>query len=276
MILHHPITGRETHAEVAEWLPDCAYFRCPRTGLEYLDPLPDCGPVFPDFSAYADELLAAATPDIMKLDSPPNEQAALQWVQTHLRPGTKIVELFAEVGRFAWRLRSIGYEVHLADPLGSHVTVLRKHGFAALQTANPGELPTDWSDAEAVIILESIVRVPQPGMFMAAVRARFPRADVYLTAPSLRRPLKLPGVDRRAGYPPDFLTRWTVPALRELLITNGYVVRGRNVTPRLLESLNHRRWRGRIDSVLIILLMLASGEYEFSVSAWGRPRISSA
>jgi hypothetical protein len=274
MILKHPITGREIRVEVAEWLPGCAYFRCERTGLQWLDPQPACGPVYPDFSAYADELLGAATPEQIKALLAPSEQAALDWVRGNLGPGAKIVELFAEVGRFAWQLRSDGYQVRLADPLASHVSVLCRHDFTAVQTANPAELPANWSDADAVVILESIIRVARPAVFMAAVRARFPQACVFVTAPSLRRPLKLPGVDRRAGYPPDFLTRWTVPALRELLATSGYSAHGRGITPRTLATLRGRRWRGQIFVMFQILLMRASGEYEFSVSGWGRPRNS--
>mgnify|MGYP001611834126 CR=1 FL=1 len=276
MILKHPITGRETHAEAVEWLPGCAYFRCGRTGLQWLEPQPISGPVYPDFSEDADDLLGRATPELIKTWLTPNEQAALEWVRGNLSPGAEIVELFAETGRFAWQLRSFGYEVRLADPLAAHVSVLRKHGFTSMQTANPAELPPDWSEADAVIILESLVRVAQPAVFMAALRARLPRAQVFITAPSLRRPLKLPGVDRRTGYPPDFLTRWTVEALRELLATSGYVAHGRSITPGMLRSLRkRRRWRGRVFVVFQVLLMIASGEYEFSVSGWGRPRNAS-
>lgn len=275
MILQHPITGHETHAEVAEWLPGCAYFRCPRTGLQWLDPMPANVPVFPDFSSYADNLLSVATPDLIKSAMPPNEQAAMEWVNKQLRPRSKIVELFAEVGRFAWLLRSSGYGVCLADPLASHVAVLRKYGFTTVQAANPAELPAEWADADAVVILESIVRLPQPGAFMAELHARFPRAQVFLTAPSFHRPLKIPGVDRRAAYPPDFMTRWTVPALRELLASHGYISEGHMVTPRLLATSRDRRWRGRIYEALMIVPMLVSREYKFSVSASGRPRTAS-
>lgn len=272
MILTHPISGRETHAEAAEWLPGCAYFRCPKTGLEWLDPVPENAPVFPDFSVYADGLLAGAAPGIIGALLEPNERAALAWTHANVARGARIVELFAETGRFAWQLRSEGYDVRLADPLASHVAVLRKHGFTAQQSASPEDLPASWADADAVIILESIVRSPRPAALMAALRARFPRAQVFLTAPSMRRPLKLPGVDRRTGYPPDFLTRWTVAALRELLAAHGYAARGRAVTPRLLASAGRRGWRGKIYLALMVLLMRMSREYEFSVSAWGRPR----
>jgi hypothetical protein len=275
MILKHPISGKETHAEAVEWLPGCAYFRCARTGLQWLDPQPAGGAGFPDFSAYADELLRTATPEAIKYLLPPPEQAALEWVHRQLPPGAKIVELFAEAGRFAWQLRSEGYDVRLADPLASHVAVLGKHGFTAFQAASPVELPADWSDADAVIILESLIRIAQPGAFMKVLRARFPRAQVFITAPSMRRPLKMPGVGRRAGYPPDFLTRWTVPALRELLTVTGYAAHGRQITPRLLTSIGKRSLRGKLFIACMVLLMIASREYEFSASAWGRPLNSS-
>lgn len=274
VILKHPITGREIHARAVEWLLGAAYFHSARSGVQWLDPLPSGGPVFPDFSAYADELLGSATPGQIAALLPPNECAALEWVRESLSANAKIVELFAETGRFARQLQSSGYTIYLADPLAAHVAVLRKHAFTAVCATNPAELPADWSDAEAVIILESIVRVPRPGEFMAAVRAHFPRAKIYLTAPSLRRPLKMPGVDHRTGYPPDFLTRWTAPALRELLDASGYESRARRITPRMLRSAANRGWRGRMFVVAMILLMAVSGEYEFSVSAWGRPRES--
>jgi hypothetical protein len=182
-----------------------------------------------------------------------------------------VVELFAESGRFAWRVREAGFAVCLADPLAAQVTVLRRHGFAAVCATQPTELPADWADAEAVVVLESIVRVPRPGAFLAGVRMRFPHAQVFLTAPSLRRSLKLPEVDRGVGYPPDFLTRWTVPALRELLTASGYAAQGRSITPGVLARSRGWRWRRRFFWAFQVCLMRAAGEYEYSVCAWGRP-----
>jgi hypothetical protein len=227
-------------------------------------------PFYPDFSSDADKLLASATPESMWLASPPNEHIAIEWLSSHLQPGAKIVELFAEVGRFAWQARAAGYQVRLADPLVSHVSVLRNHGFTALQAAHPTDLPADWGDSDAVVILESIVRLPDPGAFVAGLREKFPRALLFLTAPSLRRPLKIEGVDRRGGYP-DFLTRWTLPALRELLVVNGYATNGFAITPQLLSGIGRHGWRGRLWLIFLTLLLVASREYEFSVAAWGTP-----
>lgn len=269
MILKHPISGHETAAEAVEWLPGCAYFQCPKTKLQWLDPQPEHGPGFPDFSDYSKVLLKNASEEDLLRTLPPNENAALEWITKQIRPRAKIVELFAEAGRFAWLLRAKGFEVCVSDPLANHVSVLRSHNFDAEKANSPDDLPDTWSDADAVIILESIVRVAQPGAFMHTLRRRFPKAKVFITAPSLRRPLKLHGVDRRVGYPPDFLTRWTKPALLELFHYAGYEASSRVITPLLMSTVHKARWRGKVYVSVLSLMMKISREYEFSLSAWG-------
>jgi len=269
MILKHPISGHEVHAVAAEWLPGCAYFRCRQTGLQWLDPIPPGAPVFPDFSRYADGQLDAASPETIVLSMPPNEIVGREWVQKELQPAAKIVEFFAETGRFACWLRFSGYRVYLADPLDAHVAVLRKHGFPAEQTADPADIPREYCDADAVIVFESLVRLKDPGKFIRAIRDNFPKAKIFLTAPSMRRSLKVHGVDRRCGYPPDFLTRWTVPALRALLQANGYNARAKAITPQLFARWNEQTLARKLYLLLMVPLMFLSKEYEFSVSASG-------
>jgi hypothetical protein len=277
MILIHPVRQCEVHAEAAEWLPGCAYFRCTETGLEWLYPQPLGVPVFPDFSAYGDQLLASASPEIVRRSSPPNEHAAFAWARKHLKPRSVVLELFAESGRFAWWMRETGYRVHVADPLATHTSVLRKYGFPSAQALLPEELPAEWPLPDVVFILESIVRLPKPRAYLEALRGRFPAAKVYLTAPSMRRPLKLQSVTCRGGYPPDFMTRWTMPALRSLLQHAGYEAEGRTITPMLLRSvaLQPYRWKRHIFNCLLNASLWLNGEREFSVSAWGQPHARS-
>ncbi len=272
MILQSPITLREVDARPTEWLPGCAYFECPESGVQFVNPVPAVSPVFPDFAAYGDELLTQLRTDRTPLaaDTPPVERHALAWARRHLPPGAPVIELFSECGRFAWQLRDAGFEVRTADPLASHVAVLRRHGFPSEHSLCPDG--TDGPPPAAIFILESIVRLPQPRRFVEDLRRRFANAHLYVSAPSQRRSLKLPGVRQRAGYPPDFVTRWTAAALRSLLVHSGYEAEGATVTPMLTRLTPRGRFKRRLFVLAWTTLLRLGGEYEHSVVAWGRPR----
>lgn len=270
MITRHPITREETAVTATDWFSGCSYLRCPRTGFEWLDPAPPS--VFPDFSVYADRLLREDNPVALRDHSPPFERAADAWVRTHVPTGATVVELFAETGRFAWHLRRNGYRVQLADPVTNHVATLQRHGFCAVQFADVGSIPGSWSDPAAVVVLESLIRLPDPRGFLESIRSRWPRALIYVTVPSPRRPLKLADVDHRGGFPPDFLTRWTRPALHEALTLAGYDVNSATLTPASHRFVEPGRWKRRLFNVAFDLMLRANREFEFSYAAWGVPR----
>lgn len=270
MLTRHPLTRAEVAAPVSEWLPGCVFLRCPKTGLEWLHPAGE--EVFPDFAGWAEEMHRAGEAGTFASMTPPFERAALAWTRQYVPPGAEIVELFAETGRFAWQLRRGGYRPLLADPLGSHVSMLNRHGFEARQARTPEELPAGWINPAAVFILESLVRLQDPLRLLDAVRNRFPNALLYVTVPSPRRPLKLPDNHFRSGYPPDFKTRWTLPALRLAVAQAGYDVRARTITPGLITAVPPARWKRRLFNVAVNALLWVNRELEFSYAAWGRPR----
>lgn len=270
MITRHPLTREEITAVATDWFPGCVYFRCPRTGLEWLDPAPPS--VFPDFSVYADRLQREGNPVVFRDHSPPFERAAHAWVRAHIPAGATVVELFAETGRFAWHIRRDGYRVQLADPVANHITTLQRHGFVAVQAAEVGSLPVSWGEPTAVIVLESLIRVSAPRDFLASIQKRWPRARLYLTVPSPRRPLKLDDVNHRGGFPPDFLTRWTRPALHEALTLAGYQADTALVTPASHRYVEPGRWKRRLFNLAFDLMLRANREFEFSYAAWGVPR----
>jgi hypothetical protein len=272
MILLHPITRREIHAEACEWVSGGAYFRCPSTGFEWFYPQPSNVPVFPDFSEVAEAILQNPDAETILNAMPVNEIAALAWVEKNVRRGARIVELFAETGRFAWLLKDRGFEVYLADPLASHVSALSKKGFRAVQALSPSELPGDYVEPEAVIILESLVRLPDPLRYVESVRRRFPKASIYLTVPTMRRPLMILRSSSGVGYPPDFLTRWTKAALHLLLEEAGYKAHSKIIRPRFASEFSYKSWKNFLFWKLSSLFMWANGELEFSLAAWGSPR----
>jgi hypothetical protein len=270
MILRHPLTRHEIAVEASDWFAGCAYFRCPRTGFEWLHPAP--ASVFPDFSHYADRLHRENHPVSFRDHTPPFERAALAWVKKELRPGATIAEFFAETGRVAWHLQRDGYKIQLADPVANHVMMLRRHGFDAVQSADANSLPASWGEPDAVLILESLIRLSDPRGFLESLRRRWPRARLFVTVPSPRRPLKLEGVNHRGGFPPDFLTRWTLPALHEALTLSGCQTRSWIVTPASHRLVEPGRWKRRVFNAAFDLMLRANGEFEFSFAAAATPQ----
>jgi hypothetical protein len=181
------------------------------------------------------------------------------------------LELFAECGRFACILRQDGYGVHTVDPLESHTRVLRKHGFESV-TGQLAAVPAAWPAPFAVFILESIVRIHEPRALIEGIRARWPRALLYLTAPSLRRSLKLPHVIGRGYLPPDFATRWDATSLRHLLVCSGFAAVSGTITPMAVGRLPATRWKRRLFNLVSTLPLRLNGEYAFSEWAAGVPR----
>jgi hypothetical protein len=239
--------------------------------VEFVEPVPE-KEVFPDFSVYGDGLLSRAhEPFVMSDHEQPSEIHARHWARTHLPAGASVVELFAESGRFAWLLRQDGYAVRTVDPLESHAKVLRKHGFECV-TGQFAAVPAEWTAPAAAFILESIVRVRDPRTLVESIRVRWPHTQLYVTAPSLKRSLKLPGVTGRGYLPPDFVSRWDASSLRRLLEVSGYAADGGTMTPMTVRRLPPTRWKRRLLNLALTLPLRLNGEYTFSEWAAGVPR----
>jgi SAM-dependent methyltransferase len=258
---------RAPSAGVAEALDGgAAYLRCGACGVEWADPLPDGVPVFVDFTdagrVMFDELRAGSPLAEMLT---PNEALLLAALGRDVKPGGTVLELCCESGRFLAALRDAGFQPLGADPLPRPAPMLREQGFEVVQ-GGPAEVPAEWQP-DAVVMLESLVRFPDPVGLLAEVRARFPRAVVHLAVSSPRQSLKLPENDRRHNYPPHHLVRWTERGVAAALERAGY--RARTRTTRAW--LNWPRRRGAFGNTLALVLRLA-GQAEYSFLAAGTPR----
>lgn len=270
MILPCPVCREERHAPATDWLAHGAYHRCSICGVEFVEPKPPAE-VYPDFSDYGETLLSRATePYFMSDREQPSEIHARRWARRHISAGAPILELFAECGRFSWLIRSDGFAVRTADPLPAHVALLRRHGFESV-VGQLDAVPDDWPAPAAVFILESIVRVQDPRRLIEGIRVRWPTAMLYVTAPSTRRSIKLPGSTSRGYLPPDFITRWDAPALIGLLRTAGYSAEGGVISPMAVRRLPATRWKRRLFNLGWTLPLRLNGEYCFSEWAASLP-----
>jgi hypothetical protein len=263
-----PACGDPSEKVVAERLDEeSAYLECEACGLQFLRPTPAGTPVFQDFAGYARALqaeVAAGSPVEETLT--PGEKVMLSWLERDVPQGKAVLEVCCESGRFLLALRERAYRPYGTDPLESHVEAVRDGGLPAWLGVVE-DVPEDWPQPAAVVLLESLVRFPDPAQVVGRIRERFPEAALYLSAPSARRSLKLPEFDRRLAYPPHHLTRWSKRSLERLLEGAGY--RARCTTLKV--SLNWPTRRGMFGNTLALVLRL-TGEGEYAFLAVGRPR----
>jgi len=264
---------RPTCTAVAETLEDSSIRQCAVCGLQYVAPVPADVPVFADFAEDGLALLSnlangAANGASIDFAITPNERAVLRWLQRHVPRSAPVLELCCESGRFLAALRSRGFSPFGMDPLPSHAAMLRTMGFS-VRLGHVEDCPAEWPEPAAVIILESLVRFPDPVSLLQAVHKRFPRALLCLSVPSPRRSLKVPEFDRRLDYPPHHLTRWTPKALTTAMKNAGY----RGACRLAHVDLKWRRepWERKILKILFGAFLRIAGESEYSIVAIGRP-----
>jgi hypothetical protein len=265
-----PACRSTANKPVAEQLESGAFNLCTECGLQYVDPQVADRPVFRDFAEAGQALFSRLQGEgaVAKVLTP-NERAALGWAGHTLAPGAPVLELCCESGRFLLGLKSMGLEPIGMDPLAGHVEMLRRWGFTVKQ-GWVESYPGDWPSPAAVVLLESLVRFPEPIRLLEGIRRRFPRVPIYVSVPSPRRSLKVPEFDRRLDYPPDHLTRWTPRALLGALKHAGYSGHCRTCHVRI-------RWReGSLKKRLLKIAFAATlrltGESEYSICAAGWPR----
>lgn len=243
-----------------------AYLRCGGCGVEWVDPVPEGTPVFVDFTDAGRVMfgeLRAGEPLAGMLTA--NEALTLAALRRGARPGAAVLELCCESGRFLAALRGAGFRPLGADPLPRPIEMLRGEGFEVAR-GGPADVPAEWSP-DAVVLVESLVRFPDPVALLAEVRARFPRAVVHLAVSSPRQSLKLPENDRRHNYPPHHLVRWTARGLAAALERAGYSARARTTRAWI----NWPNRRGMFGNTLALVLR-ATGQAEHSFLATGTPR----
>ncbi|MFH1221342.1 MAG: methyltransferase domain-containing protein [Candidatus Eisenbacteria bacterium] len=255
---------------VAEELESGAFILCTECGLQYVGPTVADQPVFQDFTEAGQALFSSLeTEGAVAKVLTPNERAALEWIGHALAPGASVLELCCESGRFLLGLKSRGLEPIGMDPLAGHVEMLRRRGFAVKQ-GWVESYPGDWPRPAAVVLLESLVRFPEPIGLLEGIRRRFPRAPIYLSVPSPRRSLKVPEFDRRLDYPPNHLTRWTPRALLGALEHAGY--RGKCRTCHIRIKWREGSLRKRLLKAAFAASLRLAGESEYSICATGWPQ----
>ncbi len=251
---------------LAEPLDGSSFFECGACGVQFVDPLPAGVPVFQDFTDYG-RMLFGDLRGGGSIDEAltPNERIVLGMLKKELSPGDAVFDFCCESGRFLAALKAHGFRPYGVDPLERPIGMLKEEGFP-VETGTMEAVPADWPQPKAVVILESMVRFPDPVRVFGEIRARFPGATVYMTVPSPRQSLKLPDFDRRHAYPPHHLVRWTVKGMVAALEKAGYRATGRTKNV----AVNWPIRRGPFGNTLAVVLRLM-GEAEYSLLAVGRP-----
>jgi hypothetical protein len=239
---------------------------CGLCGLQFVAPMPEKS-VFVDFSAAARELFKTLGEggDLPSMLTP-SESLALKWVTHNLKKGDSVFEICCEVGRFMEAARRRGISPYGVDPVSGHVELLVLNGFEVNQGLHDA-FPDTLLAPKAVVLLESLVRFPDPVGLLQSIRTKFPKSYLIITVPSPRRSLKAPGFDRRSDYPPHHLTRWSHQSLTAALNRAGYSskVGTTFINANSLE----------VPSIVRVLVRIAYrliGEADYSYFAVARPK----
>ncbi len=269
MLSSCPACGSTSNRPIVEDLGSEVFHLCPECGLQHISRLDTTQPVFQDFSEAAPAMPAHGEGNGAGLSLTANERAILRWLRRNLPPRAPVLEICFESGRFLMGLKSTGLSPMGMDPLPAHVEALRSHGFA-VATGSVEAYPGNWPEPRAVVMLESLVRFPDPTGLVKSIRRRFSEATLCLSVPTPQRSLKVPEFNRRLDYPPHHLTRWTRQALERLLARSGY--RGRCWMCHV-----HMNWGcGSIKKKLLRITYAAClrllGEFDYSICAVGFPK----
>jgi hypothetical protein len=263
-----PACGFISEKPVAEDLGTESFLLCPECGLQHVCGIDNAVPVFQDFSQATAAMSACAGGNGGGLRLTPNERTVLAWLGRNVHRHSPVLELCCESGRFLMALRSSGFEPLGMDPLASHVEVLRAEGITVAHGA-VDSYPDGWPEAKAVVMLESLVRFPNPAGIIEGIRRRFPSAFLCVSVPAPRRSLKVPEFDRRLDYPPHHLTRWTRPALKRLLARAGY--RSRSWVCHVRMNWNQGSLKKRLLRIAFAASLRLLGEFDYSICAIGLP-----
>lgn len=261
-----PACAEASRIGVAELFEDGAFAECGKCGLQFLDPVPSRFPVFQDFTDYGRDLMTRLSDGAVIDDElVAGERVVLDLVRRGVTSGAAVLELCCESGRFLAALRSHGYAAYGVDPVQRSIDMLRANGFL-VATGLVDAVSADWPEPRAVVMLESLVRFPEPVALFREIRRRFPRAVVYATVRSPRHSLKLSENDRRHAYPPHHLVRWSSRSLTAAFRSAGYAARIRS----LKVGINWPVGRGRFGNAVALGLRLV-GEGEFALLAKATP-----
>jgi hypothetical protein len=239
-------TGDKVLAEHAgKWIFD----ECRQCGLQEAVPMP----TEPVFETPRDESLSRT------------ERLALAWLAE--KGKGPVVILCCGAGRLLAELRERKFQPLGLDPLAANVDSLSGRGFD-VRAGMAEAAPSTWPEPSAILLLESLVRFPNPVAVLTEVRKRFPKSMLYVSVPGWRS-LMVPAFERRRDYPPDQLTRWTPKALKAAFVRAGY----RPQVERRHVDLNVFRGslRTRFLKAAFALFLRITGESEEAIVGWGTP-----
>jgi hypothetical protein len=269
MLRSCPACGSTSYRPVAEHLGAEVFRLCPDCGLQHIGNIATAVPVFQDFSAAVPATSGWAAGNGGGLPLTSNESAILRWLERTVPPHSPVLEVCCESGRFLAGLKSRDFDPLGMDPLPAHVEALRRTGLK-VAPGSAEAYPSDWPEPSAVVMLESLVRFPDPAGLINAIRRRFPGAPLGLSVPTPRRSLRVPEFDRRLDYPPHHLTRWTRPALKHLLGRAGY--RGRCWVCHVRMNWNQGSMKKRLLRIAYAAGLRLLGEFDYSICAIGLPK----
>lgn len=243
--------------------------KCGICEVQFVVPLPSNVPVFVDFSLAGKEILANLNRknNINKFVTP-TEKAILKIINNKLKKGAVVLELCFETGRFLKSLLLNGFMPLGLDPIQNHVDLMNQ----ALIKTKLGlleEIDKSWPEPNAVVLIESLVRFPEPLILLKRIRELFPNSLLLVTVPSSRRSLKAPGYDRMLNYPPDHLTRWNQKSLSIALKNSGYS----STIKKIYIDVNSLEVPWVIKKIIKMLYILF-GEGDYSFLAIGKPNKS--
>jgi hypothetical protein len=265
--LHCPVCKSAGRSKQFEETDVGTFWLCDTCGLQFIDPIPSGVPVFVDFADAGRELFAQLDGGaVLAALLTPSETFAFRWIAKNLDLGEPVLEICCEVGRFMEAARKIGRRAYGVDPEIGHIELLQRRNFGVAQGLIEA-VSGAWPIAKAVVILESLVRFPDPVGLLRSVRERFPDAPLIVTVPSPKRSLKAPGFDRRSDYPPHHLTRWSRKSLKIALENAGYSA---CITTTFINA-NSLEVPGLVRTGVRIAYRLI-GEAEYSYAGVGVPR----
>jgi SAM-dependent methyltransferase len=151
----------------------------------------------------------------------PAERRALAWIERHAPSDATIVDCGCGTGRFLRALKRKDVAARGFELSSDVVAQLRSAGLDVAQGAAP-DFPWAGEAPFAVTFFEVLEHLPQPALFLAPLRERFPDAHILASVPSPTRVAVIKGNRQPVDYPPNHFLRWTPAALERFFAGLGY------------------------------------------------------
>jgi len=145
----------------------------------------------------------------------PAYEHVLEWLSETLNPRSTVLELGCSTGLFLRALKQRGFNavgLEVAEPA---VERARFNGFSVWH-GTVESAPKTWAEPDAIVAMFMLHHVPDPVVFLTAIRAKWPDAPIAIAqyGEMNRDPIR--------SQPPRAFTWWNPQALRTLLKASGY------------------------------------------------------